>query len=89
MKIRDFLNKDNWIKGHMARDRWGKPCGTFEPEACCWCIQGAVNVCYPAEERLEVFERIREHLTGAKLLGFFNDSATWEQVHELLVKADV
>lgn len=47
MKVKDFLNKDNWIKGHMAHDRFGKPVGSTDPDACSWCILGAVNVCYP------------------------------------------
>lgn len=91
MKIKDFLNSGNWIKGHMARDRHGRPVGTTDPEACHFDVLGAFNLCYPdRDEYKAAMERLVSYLpTGNKLVCMWNDSMTWDQIEETLRKADV
>lgn len=90
MKIKDFLNKDNWIKGHNARDRHGNPVGSESEEACCWCLLGAIVKCYEPHDRGNIQNIIQSHLpSGQDLISLFNDSTTWEQVEEVVRKANV
>jgi hypothetical protein len=92
MKIRNLLiNSYCWIKGHTARDRFGRPCGANDPEATGWDLLGAINVCYPDQkERQEVLECIYSLLpAGQKLLCMWNDSATWEDICSILQLAGV
>jgi len=91
MKIKDFLNNGNWIKGHMARDRFGKPCGVLDHEATGWDLLGAMRVCYPDQkEYQEVATCIYSLLpTGQRLICLWNDGVQWEDVCKILRLADV
>lgn len=48
MKMHELLAKpENWTQGAPARNPSGDAVAGSNPEACQWCLFGAVNKCYP------------------------------------------
>lgn len=42
--VRDVLaNPERWARRELAYNRLGEPVEPREPEATCWCLQGAIN----------------------------------------------
>lgn len=101
-KMLELLDKSSkWTKGVNARDKNGKECNARQKKAVCFCLNGALNKCYPrsttrerAEHALEeackeLFPR-RTGKCGWRHIAF-NDSkaTTFADVRKVLKKANV
>jgi len=95
MKVKELLaDPARWTQGHFARNADGIPTASDSQGAVCWCISGAVKKCYPSlkereEARNRLIDVLSENYDGAMAIYIFNDSATHDQVMEVLEKADV
>ena len=85
--VSDFLSSpDKWCKGEMAKNADGDEAAEFDPEACQWCLLGAIGVIYGiwTPQYDEAKRKIREVLTRRKLVSRscltptseFNDAGT-------------
>lgn len=106
MKIHElFQNPKAFCKGYYALSSTGLnadhkfPVHPLDCYAVVWCIQGAIDKCYPGHEAFFIKKRLREALESSyphigkirKSLMDFNDhpDTTVEMVRELAKKADV
>ena len=101
MKVKELLStKEAWTTKAYARDPLGYAVESIHPAAVAWCLQGAFNKCYPifsSEEEARAFQSLTATLRQWFLLEksptesilSFNDTATYEQVLELVTEADV
>jgi hypothetical protein len=62
----------HWTQGTFARNKYGNPVNSAGPTAVCWCLLGAINLCYPDEERGAVCQR----LARGEDITRFNDAPT-------------
>lgn len=50
MKAYELLaNPESWTTGFYATDKEDRPCHTLGPDACRWCMAGALIRCYPGK----------------------------------------
>jgi hypothetical protein len=93
MKTYELLDTpEKWTKGAFARDSKGDPVDPVSPEAVCWCIEGALQKCYPNyDDRWEaVYYRLLEvRKYGGIIFWQDNPERTYEEVIEVLKLADV
>ena len=96
MRLVDFLTKARWTKGSMAKDAGHRSMDPNAPEACRWCLSGAVDLCYPdVEENCDVRMKIDRYLSCLYLgelinITRFNDRlATWSGVQKLLQETQI
>ncbi len=92
MKMHELLATPNdWTQKAYARDINGqKLTDERDPKAVCFCLVGALNKCYPREQRGAVIRAIAKE-------GSFSESFTWNDAPErthaevlaLLKKLDV
>lgn len=88
-KIREFLTEESWCKNDYAQDAAGNRVEPKDLNAAKWCFIGALNVCYETwEEKEEALQKL-EAVIGNRYWVKFNDTATWEEFHAALVKADI
>ncbi len=97
MKVKELLNKDNWIKGFLGIKDTGKP--TLSPyEATSFCLVGAVCRCYGfiGNQKFDIYKQLKSaihEVTGKDFqnISTFNDdeNTTWEMVEKVLTIADV
>lgn len=78
MKVKELLSDENkWTKGAMARDIQGTACIYSSLFACCWCLHGAIDYCYPNKnERSSIFILVKRNLRGFRDIVSFNDNET-------------
>jgi hypothetical protein len=106
MKVKDFLSDaSKWAQGTSARDRFGRPCSPWSPDAVSFCVLSAISLVYPKrrDEQSKRSWEVREAIRNAILdLGWrcsdnvigiqvWNDlpSRTFSDVRLVLEKADV
>lgn len=71
MKVYELLaDPASWTKGEFARNANGYPVLSRSNEACCWCLAGAVNVCY--ENNLEIRDMLKTRL--GTYISIWNDA---------------
>jgi len=89
MLVKDFLTKEKWTQGCLARDENGDPCSINATRICRFCLYGAILVCYkPKNSAYQIKERVETYL--GRSIGGWQDSPvrTWEEVHQLCVLLD-
>ena len=101
MKAYQIFEKPNsWTRGTFARDKFLDPVATWNPQACQFCIVGALKRVYPDESRrVDAISRVREVLLkrctveqwGSVGVSYFNDHIAQSQseIHALLKEANV
>lgn len=92
MKAHELLNSPKrWTKLVPARDANCRPVSVDSEEACRWCLLGAIERCYPEEEKYLTARIAISKAIGSTFISVYNDSAarTFEEVHGLLVKLDL
>lgn len=103
MKIYElFQNPKAFCKGYYALSSTGLnadhkfPVHPLDCDAVAWCVQGAIDKCYPGNEANSIRNRLKEALASlwpqlrTSLQGFNDNPATTvEMVRELAIKADV
>ena len=98
MKVKELLaDPARWTQEWFARNADGCKTSSDDGHAVCWCLSGAIKKCYPdLKEREKATNKLIDVLSdylpiydGAMGIYIFNDSATHDQVMEVLEKADV
>lgn len=101
MKIKELLDKqEKWTKGAMARDKNGQSVASYHKKAICWCLNGALNHCYPfktSKERIiydQVYQKIiawiLKHSQTAKSIPVYNDRhATFADIQAMGNELDI
>lgn len=98
MKVKKLLSdKSKWTQCVYARKADGKATTSFDPAATCWCLAGAINVCYMPERRYPIFLKLTEAIDHLHKMGKtkfidipgFNDNSTYEEVMELVNELDI
>lgn len=104
MKIKDlFTDESKWTQYEMARDKTGKRVYPESPDAVCWCLEGALIICYGknADEAREARGKLRKaigDIGGEYIFSNFlpsiyrwNDfsGTTFAMIKELVTRADV
>jgi hypothetical protein len=90
MKIRElFSDESKWTKYDFARDSKGRPVTSDAPQACRWCLLGAIIKCYPGDEKFKVIHTLVEHLGPS--IPHWNDrnSTTFKNVVDLVARLDI
>lgn len=97
MKVSELLcSADRWCQGCIARGKDGEPLDSVDlPEACSWCLYGALCKCYPDHsERMDAMAILMD--VGRDLFGntssvYWQDEPerTFEEVRDLILKAGV
>ena len=90
MKVKELLTDESkWTKKAWTRNGAGEICGVNAPEACCWCLSGAIDFCYSSfREKYEIVGRITRELRGVSLFTW-NDSVSFKEVRTLIEKLDI
>lgn len=97
MKVHEFINSANWCQRALCMDadgnKWAWPHGLSIVK---WCFSGMMIHCYPGNESLLLFERVKNHLFNTQKeadgnIGRWNDhpERTWEQVRDLAIELDI
>ena len=91
MNIQTLLDSpEKWTRGWYARDAEGTACIAEDHKAACWCLLGAIRVCYPDfEERIAVECQVRQHI--GPFVDVWNDAPnrTFEDIRELVETLDI
>ncbi len=91
MKVRELLNaRSRWVQGTDAEKSDGQETYAKDPDATCWCLLGAIERCYPHEEREDIYDRIVA-ATKESQISSWNDSPlrTFEDVQKLVQELDI
>lgn len=78
-----------WTKGAMAKDSIGNHAEPTSPEACKWCLSGAVVAAAPTKEAADQTLVVIRNVAGRNVVSFNDDPNTgfWN-VRSVLEKAD-
>ena len=95
MKVKEFLNEENWHQGSDAADTNGMPVPASSDKAAKFCVLGAIARCYDRQHWYEIASKCRS-IISSKSNGYiesissFNDNAdSFDVIRELLEEADV
>jgi hypothetical protein len=96
MKAHELLDSpEKWGQYTAARDSKGQPVHPRKPEACSWCLIGALHKCYPDLGIIAMSDKIHEHLRTKhdhhNGIPDWNDTddRTYEEVVTLLKELDI
>ncbi len=97
MKAKELLaSRDRWVQDDWAIDREHESVDPTSPNACCWCMLGAIVNCYPDYlDQRKAVKKVEELLEAkgfeAASIPDFNDdpNTTHELVLSILEEADV
>jgi hypothetical protein len=98
MKLKELLSSpDKWIQGHYALDAEGDVIDAQDPDAVCFCLQGAIRRCYNdgkepyrfTDEYKGVKSRILHEI--GEPITTWNDAPerTFEDIKQLVEKLDI
>lgn len=85
--------RECWCKGSFARDRHGNSVGVTNSEAVSFCLVGALARFYPEKKgfhdaSIRLANTVVKAMPGISVSGF-NDSASYDQLLEVLESAGV
>lgn len=83
-KMRDLLSKPGaWIKRALARDKDGESVHSCSPDACSFCLKGAINrFCPDLDDRTELVRVLEKNIKSPHLTMYeYNDSKHRRQSH--------
>ena len=97
MKVKELLTDESkWTRGANARDSMGHSIPSTDPDAKCWCLQGAINFCYRGplirykDEAIErAYKTVQEHYRTPSLFTFNDRQATFEDIKKVIELADI
>lgn len=93
MKIYELIDShEKWCKGLNARDAAGNAVNSDSPEACEWCVWGAICKCYPNYvERGQAINKLSAVVGTPYVATCWNDleETTYEDFRTAVEKADI
>ena len=92
MKVRDLLTDESkWCKLDYARNKFGKGIDCDHPNACSWCLVGAIRKCYPDEHYDKVRMMYRLPVIQPSGVTGWNDAPerTFAEVRKLIEELDI
>ncbi len=91
MKVYELLDKpEKWTKGMLSRDSRGRPIDYPRDElAVCWCLLGAIELCYESREDMSVVKLVRNSINRG--ISEWNDAPerTYSEVISLCKELDI
>lgn len=91
MKVKElFSDESKWTKGAYSRDSRGETTDVLDYEhAVCWCLRGAIDLCYCGDKRDEVRSKVRNYIRNE--IEPWNDSftTTFADVRKLVEELDI
>ncbi len=89
MKVKNFLTKEKWTKGQLARNQQGEDVAHDDPSACCFCLEGAMIHCYGMPAYREVNDRVKKEI-GMMVFEWNDDpNRTFEEIKTLVEEMDI
>lgn len=91
MKVAELLfDESKWIQGKFAKDVNDQEVDIQSSRACKFCLLGAIRYCYPVTYE-DVNNRLYSVLKSINVqsIAIFNDSHNYEEVMELVRRADI
>lgn len=99
MKVKELLTDESkWTTGSLARDFDGNNCTQKCPDACCWCLIGAIYKCYGflnSEPILSQVDRYIQQLhkqnpnIPQRIVSFNDNYAKFEDIKNLVETLDI
>ena len=98
MKVKElFSDESRWTRFRMARTPDGEGCLPDNPDASCWCLLGAIEVCYSCYAGSTHFSILYDkivqdlNLVGDSFILEWNDAPerTFEEVKQLVERLDI
>ena len=90
MKAHELLSDSSkWTTKYAARNESDQVVGPSSPDACKFCVYGALQKCYPGNYEPIRTIRTRLNLLSLRQLFKWNDSSTFEQVRSTLLELDI
>jgi len=92
MKLREFLNEENWCQGWTAKDVNGDRTAWNSPTASKYSLMGALHYLYPdTPEYLKGLDRVASlvRILHGHQIEVFNDMATWDQIEHIIFTVDL
>lgn len=97
MKVKELLSDESkWTRSAYARDSMGHSIPSTDPDAKCWCLQGAINFCYQGklhqqkeEAMIKLGEVIQQQYCTPSIFHFNDRKATFEDIKKVLDIADI
>lgn len=89
MKVHELLDApEKWTQAAYAKNAQGERVEYCEPEAVCWCLEGAMMRCYGADF-IKKLATVETHLSSE--ITHWNDqpSRTFEQVRAIALELDI
>ncbi len=88
MKVKELLSDESkWTTKAFARTPDGTSVLANHPEACQWCLLGAIYKCY-RDNPYPIYDKIYDETNGVGAVTF-NDRASFQRVRELIEKLDI
>jgi len=84
MKIKDFLNRDNWIRGNLAEAKNFRKVKPKDPEAIGWSVYGAILKNYN-----NIGPPVTKLLSRVHDIVKWNDNSDYETVRDILEELDI
>jgi hypothetical protein len=93
MKVKDLLaDASKWTRGASARDRSGKQCSIYSPDAVRYCLLGALLAAYDGEQLAAAVDAVRQAIgdEGQMSIESWNDDhgRTFDEVRRVIELAD-
>lgn len=77
----------NWTTNAYARNKDNQQVQSTSPEACKWCLLGAIIKCYSIHNLQIVVAKVKQQ--NINDLSDFNDTCTHEELIDVLKKAQI
>ncbi len=93
MKVKELLDApEKWTQQKFAKTASGEPTMPLDPAAVCWCLRGAIHLCYRNTDQLiEVLEKVNSRISRGLTTYQWNDAPerTFSEVKALVEELDI
>ena len=87
-----LISPQTWTQEALARMEDGAPCHADHPLAVCWCLLGAIDLCYPDPiDRDAARKKIHEAEEGCVQITEWNDDPfrTYDHIKDIVERAGI
>lgn len=91
MKVKELLSDSSkWTQGSFAKDKFGEVTKIDSKDATCWCLQGALQLCYGNYSiNPSIYDKVKSEINRS--IPGWNDTPerTFEDVKQLVETLDI